>query len=156
MVADESSLKAHLQEEVKTAMRSKDKARLGVLRMVMAALKQFEVDTRKPLDDMQIIALLDKMLKQRREALAQYEVAGRADLAEKERFEEGVIQSYMPMPLSEAEVEHLIEEAISRCQATAARDMGKVMAVLKPNLQGRADMAVISVKVKSRLAAVSS
>lgn len=156
MVADGSPLKTRLQEEVKIAMRAKDKARLGILRMVMAALKQFEVDTRKPLDDTQIVALLDKMLKQRRESLAQYEAAGRTDLAEKERFEEEVIQSYMPTPLSEVEVEQLIEEAISQCQATTARDMGKVMALLKPNLQGRADMAVVSAKVKARLAAISS
>ncbi|WP_166804992.1 GatB/YqeY domain-containing protein [Nitrosococcus wardiae] len=150
------SLKTRLQEEVKAAMRAKDKARLGVLRMVMATLKQFEVDTREPLEDTQIIALLEKMLKQRREALEQYEAAGREDLAEKERFELEVIQSYMPTPLSEAEIEQLIEEAIRQSQAATIKDMGKVMGILKPRIQGRADMAVVSAKVKSRLTAAPS
>ncbi|QBQ53753.1 GatB/YqeY domain-containing protein [Nitrosococcus wardiae] len=156
MVTEMGSLKTRLQEEVKAAMRAKDKARLGVLRMVMATLKQFEVDTREPLEDTQIIALLEKMLKQRREALEQYEAAGREDLAEKERFELEVIQSYMPTPLSEAEIEQLIEEAIRQSQAATIKDMGKVMGILKPRIQGRADMAVVSAKVKSRLTAAPS
>lgn len=149
-------LKTRLQEEVKTAMRAKDKARLGVLRMIMATLKQFEVDTRESLNDAQIIALLDKMLKQRREALGQYEAAGREDLAQKERFELEVIQSYMPAPLSEAEIEQLIEEAIGQSQAATVKDMGKVMGILKPRIQGRADMAAVSAKLKSRLAKAPS
>ncbi|WP_203434340.1 GatB/YqeY domain-containing protein [Nitrosococcus halophilus] len=150
------SLKARLQEEVKAAMRAKDKARLGVLRMIMATLKQFEVDTRESLEDAQIIALLDKMMKQRREALEQYEAAGREDLAEKERFELDVIQSYMPTPLSEAEIEQLIKEAIAQSQAVTIKDMGKVMGILKPRIQGRADMAVVSAKVKSQLTTAPS
>jgi uncharacterized protein len=151
-VAEVSSLKTRLQEDVKAAMRAKDKERLGVLRMVMATLKQAEVDTRKPLADAQIIALLDKMLKQRREALGQYEAAGREDLAAKERFELEVIQSYMPQPLSDVEIEQFIDEAIQHSQAASTKEIGKVMAVLKPRLQGRADMAAVSAKVKARLA----
>jgi uncharacterized protein len=151
-VAEVSSLKTRLQEDVKAAMRAKDKERLGVLRMVMATLKQAEVDTRKPLADAQIIALLDKMLKQRREALGQYEAAGREDLAAKERFELEVIQIYMPQPLSDAEIEQFIDEAIQHSQAASTKEIGKVMAVLKPRLQGRADMAAVSAKVKARLA----
>ncbi|ADE13256.1 conserved hypothetical protein [Nitrosococcus halophilus Nc 4] len=156
MVTEMGSLKARLQEEVKAAMRAKDKARLGVLRMIMATLKQFEVDTRESLEDAQIIALLDKMMKQRREALEQYEAAGREDLAEKERFELDVIQSYMPTPLSEAEIEQLIKEAIAQSQAVTIKDMGKVMGILKPRIQGRADMAVVSAKVKSQLTTAPS
>jgi uncharacterized protein len=152
-VAEVSSLKTRLQEDVKAAMRAKDKERLGALRMVMATLKQAEVDTRKPLADAQIIALLDKMLKQRREALGQYEAAGREDLAAKERFELEVIQIYMPQPLSDAEIEQFIDEAIQHSQAASTKEIGKVMAVLKPRLQGRADMAAVSAKVKARLAA---
>jgi uncharacterized protein len=151
-VAEVSSLKTRLQEDVKAAMRAKDKERLGVLRMVMATLKQAEVDTRKPLADAQIIALLDKMLKQRRDALGQYEAAGREDLAAKERFELEVIQIYMPQPLSDAEIEQFIDEAIQHSQAASTKEIGKVMAVLKPRLQGRADMAAVSAKVKARLA----
>lgn len=151
-----SSLKLRLQEDVKAAMRAKDKVRLGTLRLIMAALKQAEVDTRISLDDERIVALLDKMLKQRRESLVQYEAAGREDLAGKERFEMEVIQGYMPTPLSELEIEQLIDEAIRRSQAASVKDMGKVMGILKPNLQGRADMAAVSAQVKARLAALNS
>ena len=119
--------------------------------MVMATLKQAEVDTRQSLNDAQVIVLLDKMLKQRREAWEQYKAAGREDLAEKEHFEQEVIQSYMPPPLGEDEIERLIDEAISQSQATSVRDMGKVMGALKPRLQGRADMVAVSTRVKSRL-----
>jgi uncharacterized protein YqeY len=152
MIAEVSPLKAQLQEDVKAAMRAKDKGRLGVLRMIMATLKQVEVDTREPLDDAQIIVLLDKMLKQRRESWRQYKAAGREDLAEKERFEQEVIQNYMPMLLSEDEIEQLIDEIISQFQAVSVKDMGKVMGVLKPRIQGRADMTVVSAKIKARLA----
>lgn len=150
-VEEVSPLKVRLQEDVKAAMRAKDKVRLGVLRMVMATLKQAEVDTRQSLNDAQVIVLLDKMLKQRREAWEQYKAAGREDLAEKEHFEQEVIQSYMPPPLGEDEIERLIDEAISQSQATSVRDMGKVMGALKPRLQSRADMAAVSARVKSRL-----
>lgn len=152
MIAEVSPLKARLQEDVKAAMRAKDKARLGALRMIMATLKQVEVDTRESLDDAQIIVLLDKMLKQRREAWRQYKAAGREDLAEKERFEQEVIQNYMPMLLSEDEIGQLIDEIISQFQAVSVRDMGKVMGALKPRIQGRADMATVSAQIKARLA----
>jgi uncharacterized protein YqeY len=152
MIAEVSPLKARLQEDVKAAMRAKDKARLGALRMIMATLKQVEVDTRESLDDAQIIVLLDKMLKQRREAWRQYKAAGREDLAEKERFEQEVIQNYMPMLLSEDEIGRLIDEIISQFQAVSVKDMGKVMGALKPRIQGRADMAIVSAQIKARLA----
>jgi uncharacterized protein YqeY len=155
-MAEASPLKRRLQEDVKAAMRAKDKARLGVLRMVMATLKQVEVDTRESLDDAQIIVLLDKMLKQRRESWGQYKAAGREDLAEKERFEQEVIQNYMPTLLSENEIEQLIDQTISQFHAVSVRDMGKVMSALKPRIQGRADMAAVSAQVKSRLARSSS
>jgi uncharacterized protein YqeY len=155
-MAEASPLKRRLQEDVKAAMRAKDKARLGVLRMVMATLKQVEVDTRESLDDAQIIVLLDKMLKQRRESWGQYKAAGREDLAEKERFEQEVIQNYMPTLLSENEIEQLIDQTISQFHAVSVRDMGKVMNALKPRIQGRADMAAVSAQVKSRLARSSS
>lgn len=151
MVTEASPLKQRLQEDVKAAMRAREKARLGALRLILAALKQAEVDIRTPLDDERIIVLLDKMLKQRRESLSQYEAAGREDLAEKERFEMEVIQSYMPAPLSEAEIERLIDETLSQSQVTSMREMGRVMGVLKSQLQGRADMAAVSTRVKARL-----
>jgi uncharacterized protein YqeY len=114
------------------------------------------VDTRESLDDAQIIVLLDKMLKQRRESWGQYKAAGREDLAEKERFEQEVIQNYMPTLLSENEIEQLIDQTISQFHAVSVRDMGKVMSALKPRIQGRADMAAVSAQVKSRLARSSS
>ncbi|MGR6035425.1 MAG: GatB/YqeY domain-containing protein [Candidatus Nitrosoglobus sp.] len=152
MVAEVSLLKARLQEDVKAAMRAKDKARLGALRMVMATLKQVEVDTREPLNDAQIIILLDKMLKQRREAWEQYKAAGREDLAEKEQFEQEVIRNYMPTLLSKDEIERLIDEAMNQLHAASIKDMGKVMGALKPRIQGRADMAAVSAQIKARLA----
>lgn len=156
MVTEVSSLKRRLEEDVKAAMRAKDRAWVGTLRLIMATLKQVEVDTRTSLDDKQIITLLGKMLKQRRESLSHYEAAGREDLAEKERFELEVIQSYMPAPLSEAETEQLIDKAIRQSQATSVKDMGKVIGILKPHLQGRADMGGVSSRVKARLAALDS
>ncbi len=155
METEASLLKQRLQEDVKAAMRAKDKAWVGTLRLIMATLKQVEVDTRASLDDEQIIALLGKMLKQRRESLSHYEVAGREDLAERERFELEVIQSYLPVPLGEAETEQLIDKIIRQSQATSVKDMGKVIGMLKPHLQGRADMAEVSAKVKARLAALN-
>lgn len=152
MVAEVSLLKTRLQEDVKAAMRAKDKARLGALRMVMATLKQVEVDTREPLNDAQIIILLDKMLKQRREAWEQYKAAGREDLAEKECFEQEVIRNYMPTLLSKDEIERLIDETMDQLHAVSIKDMGKVMGALKPRIQGRADMAAISAQIKARLA----
>jgi len=145
-------LKQRLQDDMKAAMKAGDKPRLGVIRLINAAIKQREVDERIELDDTQVLAVLDKMLKQRRDSIAQYEQAGREDLAAKERFEVEVCQDYMPAALSEAEIGTLIDEAVASTGAAGMRDMGKVMGVLKPKLQGRADMAAVSQQVKERLA----
>jgi uncharacterized protein YqeY len=145
------SLKARIQEDMKGAMRSGDKRRLGVIRLILSAVKQREVDERIELDDTQVLAVLDKMLKQRRESLAQYEQAGRADLAEQESFEIGVVQSYMPQPLGAAEIDALIDAAIAETGAAGIKDMGKVMGILKPKLQGRADMGAVSGQIKAKL-----
>ncbi len=145
------SLKARIQEEMKAALKAGDKARLGTIRLIMAAIKQREVDERTQLDDRQVLAVLDKMAKQRRESIAQYRAAGRDDLAEKEQAELEIIQSYLPEALSEAEIDELIAAAIRETGAAGIRDMGKVMARLKPQLQGRADMAQVSARVKAAL-----
>lgn len=145
------SLKAHIQEDMKAAMRGGDKRRLGVVRLILAAIKQREVDERIELDDAQILAVLDKMLKQRRESLAQYEQAGRADLADQESFEIGVVQAYLPQPLTPAEIDGLITAAIAETGAAGIKDMGKVMGILKPKLQGRADMGAVSGQIRARL-----
>lgn len=145
------SLKAHIQEDMKAAMRGGDKRRLGVIRLILAAIKQREVDERIELDDAQVLAVLDKMLKQRRESLSQYEQAGRTDLAEQESFEIGVVQTYLPQPLTPAEIDDLIAAAIAETGAAGIKDMGKVMGVLKPKLQGRADMGAVSGQIKARL-----
>jgi len=136
---------------MKAAMKAGDKRRLGVIRLINAAIKQREVDERVELDDTQILVVLDKMLKQRRDSISQFEQAGREDLAAQERFEVDVCQEYMPAPLSEAEIDALISQAIDRTGATGMRDMGKVMGLLKPTLQGRADMAIVSQQIKARL-----
>jgi uncharacterized protein len=150
MPAD-STLKARITEDMKSAMRAGDKARLGTIRMVLAAIKQVEVDTREALDEGQVLVVLDKMVKQRRESIAQFRAAGRDDLAAGEERELEVIQSYMPEPLSEAEITAMIDAAIAETGAASIRDMGRVMGELKPRLQGRADMAVVSSQVKARL-----
>ena len=136
---------------MKTAMKGGDKPRLGVCRLMLAAVKQREVDERIELDDAQTLAVLDKMVKQRRDSISQYEGAGREDLAEVERFEVGVIQDYLPAALSETEIAALIEEAVTASGAAAMSDMGKVMNVLRPQIQGRADMGAVSALVKQRL-----
>ncbi len=145
------SLKNRIQEEVKNAMRARDKDRLAVLRLVSAAIKQREVDERIELDDEQVLLVLDKMVKQRRESLEQYEKAAREDLAAQEKMELEVIQSFMPEPLSESELEALIKAAIAESGASSMRDMGSVMNVLRPHVQGRADMKLVSQAVKSQL-----
>lgn len=145
-------LKSRLQADMKAAMKAGDKARLGVIRLINAAIKQREVDERIELDDTQVLAVLDKMLKQRRDSVSQYSEAGREDLAEQERFEIGVCQEYMPAALSEDELTALIAAAIADTGAAGMKDMGKVMGVLKPQIQGRADMAAVSATVKARLA----
>ena len=145
------SLKARIQEDMKSAMRGGDKRRLGIIRLILAAIKQREVDERIELDDVQVTVVLDKMLKQRRESLSQYEQAGRADLAEQEQYEMEVVQAYLPQPLSTAEIDTLIGQAITETGANGIKDMGKVMALLKPQLQGRADMTAVSGQIKAKL-----
>ena len=148
----ESQLKNQLNDDVKTAMRAKDKPRLSVLRMALAAVKQREVDERINLDDAQILAVLDKMIKQRRDSLSQYQSAGRQDLADQESYEIEVLTTYLPAALDEAELATIINEAITATGAATMQDMGKVMAIVKPKVQGRADMGVVSQQVKSALA----
>ena len=146
------SLKARILEDVKDAMRARDKARLGTLRMVTAAIKQQEVDRRIPsLDDAAVVAVLEKMLKQRRESVRQYEGAGREDLASGEREEMAVIERYMPQALDAAEIDAIIEAAIDDAGAATMKDMGRVMGLLKPRVQGRADMTAVSASVRARL-----
>ncbi len=145
-------LKQRLQEDMKASMKAGDKRTLGVIRLMLAAVKQREVDERIELADEQVLAVLDKMLKQRRESIKQYEQAGRQELADQEAFEVGVIQTYLPAALSEAEIAALVSEAIAAAGASSIRDMGKVMGQLKPKLQGRADMAAVSALVKQQLA----
>ena len=136
---------------MKSAMRAKEKQRLGVIRLIQAAIKQREVDERISLDDTQVIVVLDKMLKQRRDSLAQYEKANRQDLANQEAFEIKVIQTYMPQALSDTELVDLIEAAITATGAASIKDLGKVMGYLKPKVQGRADMRALSANLKQRL-----
>lgn len=147
------SLKVRLTEDMKSAMKSGAKEQLAVIRLILAALKQREVDERITLDDDQVLAVLEKMLKQRKDSVQQYEAAAREDLAAQERYEMGVIQAYLPAQLSEEEIQVLIESAIAESGASSARDMGKVVALLKPKLQGRADMGLVSGKIKARLGA---
>jgi uncharacterized protein len=146
-----SELKARISEDMKAAMKGGDKPRLGVIRLILAALKQQEVDTRQTLSDADVLAVLEKMLKQRKDSLQQYSDAGRQDLADQEAFEITVIKAYMPEPLSEAELNAAIEAALSASGASSMRDMGKLMALLKPQIQGRADMGQVSALVKQRL-----
>jgi len=142
------SLKDQIQDDMKVAMRAKDKNRLGAIRLIMAAIKQREVDERIELNDVQVLVVLEKMLKQRRESVIQYQSAGRSDLADQETFEIELIQSYLPAPLSEADLDALITNAIAVTGAQSMRDMGKVMALIKDQAQGRADMTLVSAKVK--------
>ncbi|HEX6005133.1 MAG TPA: GatB/YqeY domain-containing protein [Burkholderiales bacterium] len=146
------SLKNRINDEVKAAMRSGDTRRRDALRLLLAAIKQREVDERKDLQDADVIAVIDKMIKQRRDSIAQFEKGGRQDLAQAEQFEIGVLETYMPQALSEAEVESAIAQAIQDSGAQGMADMGKVMAALKPRLAGRADMGKVSATVKARLA----
>ena len=148
-----SNLKAQIQEDMKTAMRAKDKATLDTVRLIMAAIKQKEVDERIELNDAMVTAILDKMIKQRRDSISQYEQGGRPELAAKEQTEIEVLQRYMPQPLSAAEITGLISQAINDTGASAIADMGKVMAQLKPALQGRADMSQVSQQVRQQLGA---
>ncbi|NOX76476.1 MAG: GatB/YqeY domain-containing protein [Gammaproteobacteria bacterium] len=147
----DSPLKQRLTDDMKTAMRSKDKPRLGVVRLALAALKQREVDERIELDDTQVLAVLDKMVKQRRDSVRQFEDAGRQELADQEHYEIGVLQDYLPAALDKAELDALISQAIKTSGAESMKDMGKVMGILKPQVQGRADMGAVSKKIKAHL-----
>ncbi|HKB60839.1 MAG TPA: GatB/YqeY domain-containing protein [Gallionellaceae bacterium] len=145
------SLKEKVTEDMKAAMRAKETARLGVIRLLLAAMKQREVDERITLTDADVLAVIDKMLKQRRDSISQYEAAGRQDLADAEKFESGVLQGYMPAQMSEAEIAAAVDEAIAVSGAKSPQEMGKVIGLLKPRLAGRADMGKVSGLVKARL-----
>ena len=146
------TLRQQLTEDMKTAMRAGDKHRLGVIRLMLAAVKQREVDERIELDDTQVLATLEKMLKQRRDSVSQFDAAGREDLSAIERAEMRVIETYLPTKLGEAEIDALVAAAIASTGASSPRDMGKVVAAVKEKAAGRADMAAVSGKVKARLA----
>jgi uncharacterized protein YqeY len=145
------SLKERIQQDMKDAMRAADKPRLGTIRLMLAAIKQIEVDERKVLDDVEVTVVLDRMVKQRRESISQFEKAGRTDLVDQEAAELAIIQTYLPEPLSESELNILIDDAMAKTGAASIKDMGKVMALLKPGLQGRADMGAVSALIKARL-----
>jgi uncharacterized protein len=145
------ALKDRLTEDMKTAMRAADKERLATVRLALAAIKQREVDERISLDDGQVLAVLEKMIKQRREAISQFATGGRQDLVDKETAEISVLQQYLPAQMSEAELEALIQEAIKTSGATSVKDMGKVMALVKPKAQGRTDMGALSARIKQKL-----
>lgn len=146
------SLKARISDDLKAAMRAADVARRDALRLLLAALKQREVDERKELGDPDVVGVIDKMIKQRRDSIAQFEKGGRQDLADAEKFEVGVLQAYMPQALSEDEIASAVSDAIATTGAKSAADMGRVMGALKGKLAGRADMGKVSALVKSRLA----
>ena len=148
-----SELKQQLTADMKQAMRDKDKPRLGVVRLALAAIKQREVDERIELDDAQVLAVLDKMVKQRRDSVRQYEEAGRQELADQEAYEISVLQTYLPEALSDEELDALIDAAIAESGASSMKEMGKAMGILKPRVQGRADMGAVSAKLKARLGA---
>ena len=148
------TLKTQLTDDMKTAMKSGDKERLGVIRLINAGIKQREVDERILLDDAQVLSVLEKALKQRRDSVSQFQAAGRTDLADKETFEIGVIQGYLPAQLSAAEVDAAIAAATAEAGATGPKDMGKVMGLVKPKVAGRTDMGKLSELVKAKLAAL--
>ncbi|GGW80453.1 GatB/YqeY domain-containing protein [Alteromonas halophila] len=145
------ALKDELSAAQKEAMRAKDKTRLGTIRMALAAIRQREIDEQITLSDTDVLAILTKMVKQRQDAAAQYDDAGRDDLASKEREEITVLEDFMPAPLSDAELDTLIDDAVTATGASGMQDMGKVMGTLKPQVQGRADMGAVSQKIKARL-----
>ena len=145
------SLKERITEDMKTAMRAAQKERLGTVRMILAGIKQREVDERVSLDDAQVLAVIDKMVKQRKESIAQFETGGRADLVAKEKAEIALLQEYLPTQLSTAEIETLISAAIAKTGAASIKDMGKVMGALKSELAGRADMGAVSARIKQKL-----
>lgn len=145
------SLKAQISEDMKNAMRAKDSARLGTIRLLQAAIKQREVDERVDLDDSSVITVIEKMLKQRRDSIAAYESANRNDLADVEKFEVSVLQTYLPQQLTEEEIKDILEKVVTETGAAGIKDMSKVMAAIKPLVTGRADMGKISGLIKTRL-----
>jgi uncharacterized protein YqeY len=145
------ALKDRITEDMKAAMKAGHKERLGTIRLALAAIKQREVDERITLDDAQVLAVLEKMIKQRREAITQFQTGGRADLVAKETAEIAVLQGYLPAQMSEAEIDELIAQSIAATGATSIKDMGKVMALLKPKAQGRADLGAVSARIKQKL-----
>ena len=146
------TLKERITEDMKSAMRAGEKERLGTIRLALAAIKQREVDERITLDDGQVLAVLEKMIKQRREAITQFQAGGRADLVARESAEVSILEGYLPARMSDAELDALIAGAIASSGATSAKDMGKVMALVKSQAQGRADMGAVSARVKEKLA----
>ena len=145
------SLKVKINEDMKSAMRSKDSARLGAIRLLQSALKQKEVDERINLNDSDVLTIIEKMLKQRRDSIGAFKKADRQDLVEKEEFEVSVLMQYMPEPLGEAEIQSIINQAIKNLSASSMKDMGAVMSAVKPELSGKANMADVSQKIKSKL-----
>jgi uncharacterized protein YqeY len=145
------SLKERITDDMKAAMRSGEKERLGVIRMITSAIKQREVDERITLDDSQVLSVLEKMIKQRKESLVQFQAGNRPDLADKETAEITLLQTYLPAQLSDGELDALIGEAVAATGAASVKDMGKVMAIIKNKAQGRADMAQVGAKIKARL-----
>jgi uncharacterized protein len=145
------TLKARIQEDMKSAMRAGEKDKLANIRMVMAAIKQREVDERIELDDAQVLSVIDKMVKQRRESITQFAAGGRADLVAKEEAELRLLSAYLPVPLTDAELDALISEAVSATGAASIKDMGKVMAAIKAKAAGRADMGAVGARIKARL-----
>ena len=147
----DSELKTRINDDVKSAMRAKEKDRLGALRLITAAIKQKEVDERIELDDTGVLAVLEKMVKQRKDSIDQYTKAGRDDLIAREQYELDLIQTYLPEQMSEAEIEAIVTEVVAATGATEMKDMGKVMGQVKPKVQGKADMGLVSKIVKSKL-----
>ena len=145
------SLKQQITDDMKVAMRAKDTARLGAIRLLLAAMKQREVDDRIELSDADVVTIIEKMNKQRRDSISQYEAAGRQDLADVEKFEMSVLVAYMPQQLSDAEISSVVVEAVAATGAAGPQDMGKVMGVVKPKLAGRADMGKVSALIKAQL-----
>ena len=145
------SLKDRITEDMKTAMRAGEKERLATIRLILSAIKQREVDERITLDDSQVLAAIEKMVKQRKEAITQFEAGGRADLVAKETAEIAILQTYLPAQMSDAEIDGLIGEAIASTGAASIKDMGKVMAAVKAKAQGRADMGAVSARIKQKL-----
>ena len=144
-------LKERITEDMKTAMRAGEKERLATIRLILAAIKQREVDERITLDDSQVLAAIEKMIKQRKEAITQFEAGGRADLVAKETAEIGILQGYLPAQMSDAEIDALIAQTIASTGATSIKDMGKVMGAVKAKAQGRADMGAVSARIKQKL-----